>query len=476
MKTFISAIFFSLLLNSVYSETIQTDSLYLGQTPPGNSPKTFNLPVGSGLFASDRIAISKDDKEIYYSEINDWSPTSTMRIKQYVFTDKWTGPFTLFNGFFAPALSISSDTIYMEKIGSDGKLQAFFSTRNNSVWSTPKKMLFGLNKAHYLQASNKNNYFISSIPVKGIGGIDWCKLYINGIDTTVLSLGLPLNTSGNDLDFCVSRDETFMIVAKSSGLSVSYYKNDSSWTNPKNIGPKINFGTGMWGPYISSDNKYLFYTTGTKSDYSDTHVYWVRIDGLIDSLKKTNFTPYLKTTINGQTDSLGHSFSLIIPDSTFFDDDGNNTLSYSATLSSNKTLPKWLLFNAATKTFSGTLDSIGSFSIKVIATDNSKASVSTTFTLKVVENPKNLILQTFKENIQVYPNPTNSKINITLGSLQYKTAIVVITDLFGKLISSDTFHNISSATIDLTGTPRGIYILSLSIDGEKINKKISVEW
>ena len=32
---------------------------------------------------------------------------------------------------------------------------------------------------------------------------------------------------------------------------------------------EINFGKGMWGPYITADYKYLFYTTGTKPDYSD---------------------------------------------------------------------------------------------------------------------------------------------------------------------------------------------------------------
>ena len=57
--------------------------------------------------------------------------------------------------------------------------------------------------------------------------------------------------------------------------------NDGSWTNPRNFGPEINFGLGSWGPCITPDNKYLFYSTGTKPDYSDVYVYWVRIDGLI---------------------------------------------------------------------------------------------------------------------------------------------------------------------------------------------------
>jgi len=67
------------------------------------------------------------------------------------------------------------------------------------------------------------------------------------------------------------------------------------------------------------------------------------------------------------------------------------------------------------------------------------------------------------------------KINITFGSIQYKTAIVEVTDILGRLISSDTYHNLSNSTIDLTGNPKGVYFIILSIDGDKLNKKICKE-
>lgn len=109
--------------------------------------------------------------------------------------------------------------------------------------------------------------------------------------TIAKSLGKPLNTAGENLDFFVSLDESFMIVTNRPALAISFRNNDGSWTNPINFGPKINFGLGSWGPWVSPDNKYLFYSTGTIPDYSDVKVYWVRIDGIIDSLKKLS-TPY----------------------------------------------------------------------------------------------------------------------------------------------------------------------------------------
>ena len=55
---------------------------------------------------------------------------------------------------------------------------------------------------------------------------------------------------------------------------------------------------------LHRDNKYLFYTAGTNPNYSDTYIYWAGIDGLIDSLRHTNFIPYRKYTIPNQTDTV----------------------------------------------------------------------------------------------------------------------------------------------------------------------------
>jgi len=45
----------------------------------------------------------------------------------------------------------------------------------------------------------------------------------------------------------------------------------------------------------------------------------------------------------------------------------------------------------------------------------------------------------------------------------------------GKILSSDTYHNLSSAKIDLNGNPNGIYIINLNVDGEILNRKIYIE-
>lgn len=382
-------IFFSIfslfLVSTGFAQSIPTDSLYLGQTPPGDAPKIFSLSVSSGFFAAERITISNDGKEIYYSELKGYYPLNTPRIKNYSLVDgKWTGPFNLFEGYCAPALSVTSDTMYFENENSE----TFFSAKKGLSWTEPKRILSKLDSAHYLQVTGKGNHYISSRPNNTIGVSDWCMLEFNGSDTTAVGLGMPLNTAWDNLDFFVSKDETFMIVTTPFGLSISYPKKDGNWTNPRGLGGKINFGLGMWGPFVTPDNKYLFYTTGTKPDYSDVNVYWVRVDALIDSLKHSNIPPYVKNKIKSQTGLVGNAFSFTIPDDTFFDEDSDNTLSYSVTLIDGSPLPSWLNFDALTKTFSGTPVEAGELKILVTATDAGQASGLGAFRLLITTGPE----------------------------------------------------------------------------------------
>ncbi len=84
----------------------------------------------------------------------------------------------------------------------------------------------------------------------------------------------------------VSKDDSFFIGSSNSAIWISCQMKDGNWTNPKNLSSKINFGLAMWGIYVSKDHLYLFYSSGTKMDYSDTYIYWVRIENSIDSLRK----------------------------------------------------------------------------------------------------------------------------------------------------------------------------------------------
>ena len=439
MKTIILLIIFTALLNTCFSQPIPADSMYLGQVPPGNTPKIFNLPKSTGSFTAERIAISNDGKEIYFSVIRNYYPTSGDTIKFYKYADnRWQGPFSIFSNHLAPAFSVTGDTLFIQN--NSMIYQTLYSYRISGGWSEPKRILYGLNNAHYLQVTNNGNYYISSTPANGLGATDWCRLSINGSDTSAVSLRLPLNNAVDNLDFYIAKDESYMIIAKNAGsnskLHISYHKSDGSWTNPKNLGPAINSGLAAWGPYVSPDDKYLFYTTGTNPNYSDTYVYWVRFDNMRDSLKYTNYIPYLKNQVPSLTDTNGTQFSYTIPESTFVDDDGINTLRYSASLSSGQPLPYWLSFDSITKTFSGIISSSVSLNLRVTVTDTAGAGTSCTFLLNVIQqiglDPINETVPGEYRLIQNYPNPFNPNTSILFDIPKQSQAILKVYDVTGR--------------------------------------------
>jgi hypothetical protein len=379
--------FFHLLVSTIFAQSLPTGSYYLGQTPPGNTPKIFPLSVNQGFFAAERIAISNDGRDIYYSEIKGYYPIRGENIKRYSYSQgKWAGPFNLFDGY-APALSVTGDTMYFERKDLEKNSEMYISVKSGQDWGNPKRILTGLNKAHYYQTTRNGNHYISSNSGKGTGLNDWCSVIMTGADSTALSLGRPLNTSGENLDFFVSQDDSFMVVTNRPGLGISYRKKDGSWTNPRNFGPKIDFGLGSWGPWVTRDNKYLFYSTGTKPDYSDVGVFWVRIDGIIDSLKYINLSPYIKSLIKDLTLVVGQPFTLTIPDNIFIDDDSNVPLTYSATKIDGYPLPSWMSFNQETRTFSGSPVETGELTIRVVVTDSEKATAFCPVKIIITANP-----------------------------------------------------------------------------------------
>lgn len=363
---------FILLADIACTQTIPGSGMYLGQNLPGIIPKRFELSVNPGSFAAERIAISNNGKEVYYTEVKSYYPATGDTIKYYRYSGrKWKGPYILFQGYLSPALSVTGDTLFFQTAGTE--YETYMAFRKGKRWSLPQRILMNLNSAHYLQITRNGNYYISSRSSITEEGNDWCKIFFSNLDTVAGSLGRPLNTEWDNLDFFIAKDESFLITARIDGLAISYPKTDGSWTSPRNLGEKINFGLSSWGPFVTADHKHLFYTTGTKPDYSDTGIFWVRIDNLIDSLKNTNNVPYLKERLENRVFFVNQEVDLTIPEDAFVDDDGENTFSYSAILNTGQPLPDWLKFDKITGRFFGSPSEAAEYTVIVTATDKKNA-------------------------------------------------------------------------------------------------------
>ena len=264
---------------------------YIDQAPPDHTPRLFRLQTHEGYFAGDRIAISPDGRELYYTEVT--SSWSDYNIRYYKYSDeKWNGPFDLFPGFLGPALSVDNKTMFFERY--NDSRTCWHSKRIDTGWSTPTlctKVPAPKDK-HYLQDTASGRIYASSQgALNGIGQRDISTYVKTDATGAYQSLGRPLNSPGNEGDFYVARDEAFIVFGSphrgglgGGDLFISFRERDGSWSDPKNLGATINTPGFEFGPYVTDDKRYLFYSRS--ADFTRVDIHWIRFDGLLETLRK----------------------------------------------------------------------------------------------------------------------------------------------------------------------------------------------
>jgi hypothetical protein len=453
------------------SQPIPPDSLYFGQTPPGSIPQVFAPGIISlpGRLEYG-ISISPDGTEMLFATGN-WPNKRTM-IVEYK-NNNWTGPDTV---------SFSTTRSAEEAIYSPDGLRVYYyaynppnplggadlcySIKPDSVWGDPINLGSPLNtiqdEYHPCVVADSSIYF------ENVSGKICYSKYQNGnyLPRVVLSslFNDPGNAWGNPY---VSPGESYFIFNSirpggfgNTDLYISYKKNDGTWTNPKNLGNIINTPTSECGSEITDDNLYMTYV-------SNNDIYWVGSD-FIDSLRYTNFAPYVKNPIPDQRAFIGQPFNFTIPDSTFMDDDGNNTLTYNANLSNGGPLPSWLAFDTISGSFSGIPASVETLNISVTASDTAGADASTTF--NIITDSSTSIAKYNRPGVRIFPNPTSGLTKISLEEPSRKKAGIEISNLEGKKILSTEFY--SEIVIDLSGKPKGFYFVRIIADDKIMTSRI----
>ena len=80
-------------------------------------------------------------------------------------------------------------------------------------------------------------------------------------------------------------------------------------------------------------------------------------------------------------------------------------------------------------------------------------------------------------DFQIYPNPNNGKFNISINDNLNRQNIVVIKNIIGQTVYSETASNSSINSFDLSRLKKGIYMVSLVNEQIKSStKKIIIKW
>jgi len=269
---------------------------YLDQPPPGDDPVVFAPGIVSAEehFEHSCLAFSPDYSEVYWStDFTEFGFYDIVYMKKE--DGRWSSPaLAAFSKKYhagSPVFSSEGKKLYFsstrpryENAGkSDGNI--WVVERVGDGWSEPKLLNDAINteKGESVLSITKKGtlYFRRDMEL-------FSSKQKDGVFQTPAKLELRSNPEARILALFIAPNERYLILESFGGeggyggadLYVSYRLKDGSWSEPVNLGPKINTAGQERFPSVTPDGKYLFFLR--VSDGSD--FFWVDAK-IIEDLK-----------------------------------------------------------------------------------------------------------------------------------------------------------------------------------------------
>ena len=297
MKSLIGcAVILSLTLNSC---SVKKQLNYIDSDFPELSRKLF---APDFISKSDRAefgsVFSKDAKEFYYAD--DTHGKAIIMYSKFV-EGKWLEPVALdFDTTYSyndPFLSPDEQRLYYisdKPKGSNDTIQdidIWYSERTVSGWSSPinagPEINSDFNEYYISFTADGTMYFSSNkenAPKRKRDFEIYSAAYIGGRFQEPIKLPESINTKMYEADVFIAPDESYIIFCsvKRSGygngdLYISYRTKDGAWTPSQNMGTAVNSEGHEICPFVTHDEKYLFFT-------SSQDIYWINTE-IIDQLR-----------------------------------------------------------------------------------------------------------------------------------------------------------------------------------------------
>jgi hypothetical protein len=260
---------------------------YMGQEPPGLTPKVFSPGfISMPERCEHSLCLSKDGRECYFSvRAANWSTAEIMVTR--IENGQWTTPVRAsFSNTqtVCPSLADNDQSLYFTR-----NVDIYRVHRTDQGWSAPELLPAPANSSreeYSCHISNLGNLWTCSWRTGGVGGCDqWRIRLVDGQFTQAVDL-TTINTTADDCNPVPGPDESYVIwnSTRPGGfgnmdLYISFADGQGGWTSPRNLGPTINTSKLEAGPYISPDHKYLFFS---RSDtYTDSSIYWIRVEAFL---------------------------------------------------------------------------------------------------------------------------------------------------------------------------------------------------
>lgn len=272
--------------NETISDTV-CQGKYLGQELPDSIPKIFapGLISGKGrlhCFPS----FSVDNGEIYWQIL----PPKIMTIKQI--NGKWTKPefasFSNTRNNQAPFLAYDNTIFFSSsRDGGKGSLDIWYMTKKDSKFSEPKNIGAKINTDKYESqptvSKNRTIFYTGNVQGKLYNRGIYYSSYGKGEYNDPKLLPEPINImDSNVLDYTpfIASDESYLLFCSNRQnpekelchIYISYKKDNGEWGEPIDLSLKMGFKESSKFPYVSPDNKFLFFSSGQNFYWLDSKI------------------------------------------------------------------------------------------------------------------------------------------------------------------------------------------------------------
>ncbi|MBL4605978.1 MAG: PD40 domain-containing protein [Flavobacteriaceae bacterium] len=280
------------LILTVSCTSIKKDKLlYIDSEKPSLTPKIFSLNFISKENESEfGSTFSKDGTEFFFAvNVNGKSEIRYSKLEK----GSWIEPITILSHkeykYADPILSPDEKELYyisdmpLNKKDTIKDHDIWYSRKIKNKWSMPinaGKNINSLKNEYYISFSSDGTMYFASNKNAGVNREHDFDIYyskkIDGKYRSSIRLSDSINTKRYEADVFISPDESYMIFcsARKEGLGkgdlyISFKNHKGEWGKSKNMGEIINSKNHELCPFVTSDGKYLFYT-------SNENIYWVR--------------------------------------------------------------------------------------------------------------------------------------------------------------------------------------------------------
>lgn len=260
---------------------------YLGLDSPDTIPQKFAPEFISNDGETNMcITFSHDGKQIAYTTTDlEFKNFKNMYLRQV--NGRWTQPFEmkfsehkfLINPFF----SKNGNRLYFS-IAQKNNFQFCYTELSDSTYSElvifESKYLRAENCFSYAMDDDSTFYFCGKLNDFVGGNTDLYKSYKSGGNIVFENIK-HLNTTGDDDSPTLSPDRNFLMYntifnpgtdSAVSNIMISKRIDKNEWSQPYNIGEYLQCDHINWGPFVTHDNKYFFYSLQSPSGFD---IYWV---------------------------------------------------------------------------------------------------------------------------------------------------------------------------------------------------------